>query len=106
ERKSTGRDSGPGQTALDVLGVRDHPRGTRGRPRERTRVSETRSATADEHASELQSRKRRHTRSLRDWSSDVCSSDLIGRAHVLSSDKQKTDTRSLRDWSSDVCSSD
>ena len=25
---------------------------------------------------------RRHTRSLCDWSSDVCSSDLIGRAHV------------------------
>ena len=26
--------------------------------------------------------RRRHTRSDRDWSSDVCSSDLIGRAHV------------------------
>ena len=26
--------------------------------------------------------RRRHTRSTRDWSSDVCSSDLIGRAHV------------------------
>src|SRR6266496_1841927 len=26
------------------------------------------------------SRRRRHTRSLRDWSSDVCSSDLFGRA--------------------------
>src|SRR3954468_2850448 len=42
------------------------------------------------------SSRRRHTRSLRDWSSDVCSSDL----------KQKTAYRSLRDWSSDVCSSD
>src|SRR2546421_552069 len=28
------------------------------------------------------SSRRRHTRSDRDWSSDVCSSDLIGRAHV------------------------
>src|SRR2546421_11275581 len=27
------------------------------------------------------SSRRRHTRSDRDWSSDVCSSDLIGRAH-------------------------
>src|SRR6266849_10153637 len=26
------------------------------------------------------SSRRRHTRSTRDWSSDVCSSDLIGRA--------------------------
>src|SRR3989440_9066563 len=42
------------------------------------------------------SSRRRHTRSDRDWSSDVCSSDL----------KQKTHTRSDRDWSSDVCSSD
>src|SRR6201989_3415481 len=41
------------------------------------------------------SSRRRHTRSLRDWSSDVCSSDLMIRH-----------TRSLRDWSSDVCSSD
>src|SRR2546421_6121631 len=41
------------------------------------------------------SSKQKHTRSDRDWSSDVCSSDL----------KQKH-TRSDRDWSSDVCSSD
>ena len=27
------------------------------------------------------SSRRRHTRSLCDWSSDVCSSDLIGRFH-------------------------
>src|SRR6266576_1319043 len=27
------------------------------------------------------SSRRRHTRSLRDWSSDVCSSDLVSRAH-------------------------
>src|SRR5260221_6339116 len=42
------------------------------------------------------SSRRRHTRSLCDWSSDVCSSDL----------KQKTTYESLCDWSSDVCSSD
>src|SRR5260221_5407126 len=42
------------------------------------------------------SSRRRHTRSLCDWSSDVCSSDL----------KQKRHTRSLCDWISDVCSSD
>src|SRR3989440_10290251 len=42
------------------------------------------------------SSRRRHTRSDRDWSSDVCSSDL----------KQKTAYGSDRDWSSDVCSSD
>src|SRR2546421_9625496 len=41
------------------------------------------------------SSRRRHTRSDRDWSSDVCSSDLMIRH-----------TRSDRDWSSDVCSSD
>src|SRR5215471_20441950 len=29
------------------------------------------------------SSRRRHTRSLRDWSSDVCSSDLIGTLAVL-----------------------
>src|SRR5207249_7160440 len=27
------------------------------------------------------SSRRRHTRSKRDWSSDVCSSDLVGREH-------------------------
>src|SRR5260221_4066471 len=42
------------------------------------------------------SSRRRHTRSLCDWSSDVCSSDPSRRRH----------TRSLCDWSSDVCSSD
>src|SRR2546421_7624104 len=42
------------------------------------------------------SSRRRHTRSDRDWSSDVCSSDPSRRRH----------TRSDRDWSSDVCSSD
>src|SRR5207249_7420491 len=26
---------------------------------------------------------RRHTRSKRDWSSDVCSSDLVARVHVV-----------------------
>src|SRR5438105_12638697 len=29
------------------------------------------------------SSRRRHTRSTRDWSSDVCSSDLFARAHFL-----------------------
>src|ERR1035438_3780333 len=42
------------------------------------------------------SSRRRHTRCLSDWSSDVCSSDLSRRRH----------TRCLSDWSSDVCSSD
>src|SRR5690606_39869853 len=28
------------------------------------------------------SSRRRHTRFSRDWSSDVCSSDLVGRAHL------------------------
>src|SRR6202165_4833372 len=41
------------------------------------------------------SSRRRHTRLLGDWSSDVCSSDLM-RRHA----------RLLGDWSSDVCSSD
>src|SRR5699024_11255650 len=31
------------------------------------------------------SSRRRHTRSKRDWSSDVCSSDLVVRTHALSS---------------------
>src|SRR5438874_7259643 len=30
------------------------------------------------------SSRRRHTRSLRDWSSDVCSSDLLNQGHGLS----------------------
>src|SRR3989339_1524275 len=41
------------------------------------------------------SSRRRHTRLVSDWSSDVCSSDLM-RRH----------TRLVSDWSSDVCSSD
>src|ERR1035441_11049966 len=40
--------------------------------------------------------RRRDTRCLSDWSSDVCSSDPSRRRH----------TRCLSDWSSDVCSSD
>src|SRR5690349_24189871 len=31
------------------------------------------------------SSRRRHTRSLRDWSSDVCSSDLVGGVPVIGS---------------------
>src|SRR3989440_2853 len=42
------------------------------------------------------SSRRRHTRSDRDWSSDVCFFFSSRRRH----------TRSDRDWSSDVCSSD
>src|SRR5258706_11981409 len=42
------------------------------------------------------SSRRRHTRLVSDWSSDVCSSDLSRRRH----------TRLVSDWSSDVCSSD
>src|SRR5699024_12167244 len=43
------------------------------------------------------SSRRRHTRSKRDWSSDVCSSDLMGLSFVLvacgdSSDEKETDT--------------
>src|SRR2546421_6676625 len=49
------------------------------------------------------SSRRRHTRSDRDWSSDVCSSDL--HTSELQSSRRRH-TRSDRDWSSDVCSSD
>src|ERR1035438_9784216 len=51
------------------------------------------------------SSRSRHTRCLSDWRSDVCSSDLIGRAHVLTQGRRRH-TRCLSDWSSDVCSSD
>src|ERR1017187_10852392 len=40
--------------------------------------------------------RRRHTRYIGDWSSDVCSSYSSRRRH----------TRYIGDWSSDVCSSD
>src|SRR6202023_1517483 len=40
------------------------------------------------------SSRRRHTRLVSDWSSDVCSSDPRRRRH----------TRLVSDWSSDVCS--
>src|ERR1039458_2702083 len=51
------------------------------------------------------SSRRLHTRFLSDWSSDVCSSDLMGRAFVFFSSRRRH-TRCLSDWSSDVCSSD
>src|SRR5207249_5212816 len=35
------------------------------------------------------SSRRRHTRSKRDWSSDVCSSDLVGRALPLHGKSQE-----------------
>src|SRR3989339_1654147 len=41
------------------------------------------------------SSRRRHTRLVSDWSSDVCSSD-----------RRRRHTRLVSDWSSDVCSSD
>src|SRR3989339_783839 len=43
------------------------------------------------------SSRRRHTRLVSDWSSDVCSSDLSTLFPY---------TRLVSDWSSDVCSSD
>src|SRR3989339_615854 len=49
------------------------------------------------------SSRRRHTRLVSDWSSDVCSSDL--RAHVFFPSRRRH-TRLVSDWSSDVCSSD
>src|SRR3989440_1857737 len=52
------------------------------------------------------SSRRRHTRSDRDWSSDVCSSD---RSEEHTSELQSRSDlvcRLLLDWSSDVCSSD
>src|SRR6266496_790844 len=39
------------------------------------------------------SSRRRHTRSLRDWSSDVCSSDLSDRASVSSPASPSADSR-------------
>src|SRR6202042_507935 len=49
------------------------------------------------------SSRRRHTRSLRDWSSDVCSSDL--HTSELQSRRDLV-CRLLLDWSSDVCRSE
>ena len=40
------------------------------------------SSSSNNQLTNFFSSRRRHTRSLGDWSSDVCSSDLIGRAHV------------------------
>src|SRR2546427_8990636 len=51
------------------------------------------------------SSRRRHTRFDCDWSSDVCSSDLIGRALFFFSSRRRH-TRFDCDSSSDVCSSD
>src|SRR5438874_7891337 len=42
------------------------------------------------------SSRRRHTRSLRDWSSDVCSSDLLDQAAALARVPKQT----LYSWSS------
>src|SRR3712207_7934531 len=71
------------------------------------------------------SRRRRHTRYSRDWSTDVCCSDLamlapvkdhagrVSLADELRSltllvffSSRRRHTRYWRDWSSDVCSSD
>src|SRR5216683_1073382 len=43
------------------------------------------------------SSRRRHTRSDRDWSSDVCSSDLLGLGHVTISDGA-SDARIRQNW--------
>src|SRR3712207_8840796 len=40
------------------------------------------------------SSKRRHTRYWRDWSSDVCSSDLHGAPHVVVCTRENEDGRS------------
>src|SRR5215471_5716 len=42
------------------------------------------------------SSRRRHTRSLRDWSSDVCSSDLLGLADELDLVVTRDDMRALK----------
>src|SRR5690349_23690024 len=42
------------------------------------------------------SSRRRHTRSLRDWSSDVCSSDLQADAGDRANDSLRVDAPSLR----------
>src|SRR3989337_1530597 len=58
------------------------------------------------------SSRRRHTRCYRDWSSDVCSSDLMIRDATVTGVQTCAlpimirHTRCYRDWSSDVCSSD
>src|SRR5260221_8374619 len=52
------------------------------------------------------SSRRRHTRSLCDWSSDVCSSDRSEEHTSELQSSRRRHTRSLCDWSSDVCSSD
>src|SRR3989440_10701378 len=51
------------------------------------------------------SSRRRHTRSDRDWSSDVCSSDLEEHTSELQSRSESRMPSSACDWSSDVCSS-
>src|SRR3989440_10361489 len=51
------------------------------------------------------SSRRRHTRSDRDWSSDVCSSDRSEEHTSELQSSRRRHTRSDRDWSSDVCSS-
>src|SRR6266403_87487 len=43
------------------------------------------------------SSRRRHTRSLRDWSSDVCSSDLIPAAVEVFGDQAELDDQDARE---------
>src|SRR6202042_2516631 len=57
-------------------------------------------AAAVDNAVTAVTSRRRHTRSLRDWSSDVCSSDQIGRAHVELQSRRDLVCRLLLDWSS------
>src|SRR5690349_22511343 len=42
------------------------------------------------------SSRRRHTRSLRDWSSDVCSSDLAIQFKKLNKDLWEIDTKNVK----------
>src|SRR5207249_6410737 len=42
--------------------------------------------------------RRRHTRSKRDWSSDVCSSDLVSMLFTLEVYEQQNSKRPFDDW--------
>src|SRR5690606_39998494 len=44
------------------------------------------------------SSRRRHTRFSRDWSSDVCSSDLLGFSSVMMDGSLKEDVKTIADF--------
>src|SRR5690349_24190889 len=48
------------------------------------------------------SSRRRHTRSLRDWSSDVCSSDLGARQEMLQMPSKRVSEQPIRHGSSSI----